>query len=115
MLCTSDQNSPFIRFYLIDGLPTGLRQIIHAQSADRFWRAAITWQIDSDAAIPCREVRHLIDPAGLVHRIRVHERHNGASSPRTFVVQWSIDVSCQVAPPSSAKATQSLYASYVPQ
>src|SRR5262249_10938729 len=55
-------------------------------------RPAIARHIDRDAAEPGGHMRELEDPARLVHRIGMRERHHRSGSSHPLVIQRSVDV-----------------------
>src|SRR4029453_4450373 len=48
-------------------------------------------QIDGDAAIPGGHLRHLEDPARLVHRVWMHKGDNRAALAHRLVIKRSVD------------------------
>jgi hypothetical protein len=89
---TSDQDGAFAHRRIVDRFPARLRHVVHGQSGLGFGRSAVTGNVDADAPVPSRHVRHLEQPAGLVHRIGVHESHDRAGSAQALVVQRPVDV-----------------------
>jgi len=73
-------------------LPTGLGQVGRGQALRGLGRAAIARDVDGDAPVPGREVRHLIDPARLVHRVGMDEGDDRSLASRPLVIERSVDV-----------------------
>ncbi len=78
---------------LIDGFPTSLRHVVHGQSGVRFGRTAVARNINGDTAIPSRQMRHLINPTRLIHRIGMDKRDHRSAASHAFVVKRAVNVS----------------------
>ena len=88
----ADQHSFLVRIGIINRLPAGPCDVLHCEPATRFRRPAVARQIKGDATVPGGHLRHLKDPARLVHRVRMHEGHDRTTFAHRLVIERSLDV-----------------------
>ena len=88
----ADEHGRFARTDLVQRLPQRLRHVEARHFRGTGGRAPVARDVDRHAAEPRREPRHLVDPAGLVHRIGMNERHHRAGTAHAFVIERSVDV-----------------------
>src|SRR5215467_12155802 len=88
----ADQDGAFAGIGIVDRLPAGLRDVLHGEPGAGLRRLRVARQVDGDAAIPGGHLRHLEDPARLVHRVWMHEGHNRPALTHRLVIERSVDV-----------------------
>ena len=88
----ADQDRRLLGKLRLDRLPAALCHVAHGQAVARPRRTAIARNVDGDAAKPGGHVRHLEDPARLVHRVGMHEGHDRPCAAHALVIQRSVDV-----------------------
>ena len=70
----------------LDRLPAALRHVAHGQTVAGLRRTAVARNVDGDAAEPGGHVRHLENPARLVHRVGMHEGHDRPGAAHALVI-----------------------------
>src|SRR5262249_35412343 len=88
----SDQDGALAAADLVDRLPAGSRGVLHGQARACLGRSAVAWEVEGDAAEPGRELRQLENPARLVHRIGMDERHDRPAAPHLLIIKWAVDM-----------------------
>ena len=88
----ADQDRLLARRDLVDRLPAALRDVVHGDALAALRRAPVARHVDGDAAVPGGHLRHLENPARLVHRVGMHEGHHRPGTAHALVVQRSVDV-----------------------
>jgi len=88
----ADKHRRLARTDLVQRLPQRLRHVEARHFCSTGGRTPVARNVDRHAAEPCREPRHLVDPAGLVHRIGMNEGHHRARTAHALVIERSVDI-----------------------
>src|SRR5262245_40054627 len=89
---TPDQNRFLVRQRVVDLLPTGFGHVGHSEPGVGLWRAAVSRDVDGDAAVPGRQVSHLKNPARLIHRVGMNKGDHRPRASHPFVVKRSLNM-----------------------
>ena len=90
------------------GFPTRLRHIVHREPGLGFRRAPVARYVDGNTPVPCREMRHLKNPARLVHGVGMNKGDHGPRASHPLVIKRSIYVLRHVTPPVLMRCSRSL-------
>ena len=97
----ANQNRFFTGQRIVDGFPTGLGHVVHRQAGLGFRRAPVARDVDGNTPVPCREMRHLENPARLVHWIGMNKSNHRPRASHPLVIKRSINVLRHVTPPGT--------------
>src|SRR5919106_3532280 len=103
---TADQNRALSGQRVVYRFPTGLGHVGNGQVGVRLGRAAVSGDVDGNAPVPGREVRHLKNPARLVHRIGMDKGDHRPCTSHPLIVKRSVNVLRHATPPSLSNAAR---------
>src|SRR5919108_2668723 len=92
----TDQDHALTGHRFVYRFPTCLGHVRYGQTSVSLGRAAVSRDVDGNAAVPARQMRQLKNPARLIHWIGMDKGDHRPLASHTFIIKRSVNVLCHI-------------------